>query len=108
MTPQELVVCTGARIDRATEWLPYIEAAMREFEITTPMRQAAFLAQIGHESGGLHWVVELWGPTIAQRNYENRDDLGNTVPGDGLRFRGRGLLQVTGRANYKTIGRHSA
>ena len=45
------------------------------------------------------------GPTIAQRNYENRDDLGNTVPGDGLRFRGRGLLQVTGRANYKTIGK---
>lgn len=105
MTPQQLAICTGARIDRAREWLPHIEAAMAEFDINTPLRQAAFLSQIGHESGGLHWVVELWGPTLAQRNYENRDDLGNTVPGDGLRFRGRGLLQTTGRANYLATGK---
>jgi len=70
MTPKELARATGARIDRATEWLPHIAAAMAEFDITTPARQAAFLAQIGHESGGLHWVVELWGPTPAQRRYE--------------------------------------
>ncbi len=105
MTPKELAMCTGARIDRATEWLPHIEAAMREFNISTPLRQAAFLAQIGHESGGLHWLVELWGPTIAQQHYEGRDDLGNTVPGDGLRYRGRGLLQITGRANYLATGK---
>ena len=63
MTPAELAACTGARIDRATEHLPYIEAAMDEFEINTPARQAAFLAQVGHESGGLHFLVEIWGPT---------------------------------------------
>lgn len=62
MTPQKLARATGARIDRATEYLPYIEAAMAEFGIDTPARQAAFLAQIGHESGGLHWATELWGP----------------------------------------------
>lgn len=105
MTPQELAICTGARIDRAREWLPHIEAAMAEFDINTPLRKAAFLAQIGHESGGLHWLVELWGPSIAQQHYEGRDDLGNTVPGDGLRFRGRGLLQITGRANYLATGK---
>ena len=104
MTPQDLVHCTGARIDRATEWLPYIVAAMDGFKINTPARQAAFLAQVGHESGGLHWVSEIWGPTIAQSHYEGRADLGNTEPGDGFKFRGRGLIQTTGRANYQATG----
>lgn len=104
MTPNDLSQCTGATFARATEWLAPIEAAMAEFGIDTPERQAAFLAQIGHESGGLHWVVEIWGPTPAQTRYEGRADLGNTEPGDGYRFKGRGLLQVTGRANYQAIG----
>lgn len=104
MTPQDLARCTGARIDRATEWLPHIAAAMAEFDINTPQRQAAFLAQVGHESGGLHWTTEIWGPTIAQSHYEGRADLGNTQPGDGIKYRGRGLIQVTGRDNYRRIG----
>ena len=104
LTPVELATCTGARIDRATEHLPHIEAAMDEFSINTPDRQAAFLAQVGHESGGLHWLVELWGPTESQRRYEMRQDLGNDMPGDGLRFRGRGLIQITGRNNYQRAG----
>ncbi len=105
MTPKDLAKSTGARIDRATEWLPHIEAAMAEYSIDTPARKAAFLAQIGHESGGLHWVVELWGPTEAQRRYEGRADLGNVQPGDGFKFRGRGLIQTTGRENYRKTGR---
>lgn len=104
MTPQQLAQCTGSRIDRAREFLPHIEAAMAEFDINTPARQAAFLAQIGHESGGLHWLVEIWGPSIAQSHYEGRSDLGNTEPGDGFKFKGRGLLQTTGRANYQRTG----
>jgi putative chitinase len=104
MTPKQLAIATGARIDRATRWLPHLEAAMAEFDINTPARQAAFLAQIGHESGGLHWTTEIWGPTPAQARYEGRKDLGNTVIGDGYRFRGRGLLQTTGRANYADTG----
>ena len=78
---------------------------MAEFGIDTPTRQAAFLAQIGHESGGLHWSVEIWGPTEAQRRYEGRRDLGNVQIGDGYRFRGRGLIQTTGRANYVATGK---
>ena len=104
MTPQALVACTGARIDRAQTFAPLLDAAMAEFGIDTPDRQAAFLAQVGHESGGLHWLVELWGPTEAQRHYEGRIDLGNVRPGDGIKFLGRGLIQVTGRANYRSAG----
>lgn len=104
MTPQQLAQI-GVRIDKAREWEPFLNAAMTEFEINTPLRQAAFIAQVLHESGMLKWTSEIWGPTLAQRNYENRDDLGNTVPGDGLRFRGRGLLQTTGRSNYLRTGK---
>lgn len=102
MTPQTLALCTGARIDRAVEFVSPIILAMDEFDINTPARRAAFLAQVGHESGGLHWLNEIWGPTAAQSRYEGRADLGNTEPGDGFKFRGRGLLQTTGRANYRS------
>jgi len=101
MTPQELAQATGARIDRAQTFQPIIDLAAPDFEINTPDRMAAFLAQVGHESGGLHWLTEIWGPTDAQLRYEGRADLGNTEPGDGSRFKGRGLIQITGRANYQ-------
>jgi putative chitinase len=104
MTPSQLAKATGARIDRATEWLSYIEAAMQEFGIDTKQRQAMFLAQIGHESGGLHYTLEIWGPTPSQSRYEGRKDLGNTVDGDGFRCRGWGLIQTTGRYNLTAVG----
>lgn len=81
-----------------------LAAAAELFDISTPKRLAAFLAQIAHESGQLIYVRELWGPTAAQRGYEGRADLGNTEPGDGKRFMGRGLIQITGRKNYLLCG----
>lgn len=81
-----------------------LNRAMQAYRIDSPARMAAFLAQIGHESGQLRYVREIWGPTPAQSRYEGRKDLGNTQPGDGKRFMGRGLIQITGRENYRKAG----
>ena len=105
MTPQQLALATGARIDRAKLFLEPIERARFEFGIIEKHRLAAFLANVGHESGGLKFLTELWGPTDAQRRYEGRKDLGNVLPGDGFKYRGRGLFQTTGRDNYHRYGK---
>ena len=65
------------------------------------MRQAHFLAQIGHESGELRYNEEL----ASGEDYDGRSDLGNTQAGDGRRFKGHGLIQLTGRANYTEYGK---
>ena len=83
MTPKQLADCTGCvSTTRATVWSAPILEAMAAYEINTPLRQAAFLAQIGHESGGMQWPIEIWGPTKSQMKYEGRIDLGNTQPAD--------------------------
>lgn len=78
-----------------------LNAAMKEFEIDqTGPREAMFIAQLCHESGGFRYVEEL----ASGAAYEGRKDLGNTEPGDGVKFKGRGLIQITGRSNYRTCG----
>jgi predicted chitinase len=88
---------------KAAMLIECINQAMREAHISTPARQAAFLAQIAHETGGFRWFHEL-GADESFRKYEGREDLGNTEPGDGARYKGRGFIQVTGRANYTKAG----
>ena len=82
--------------------------ACREREINTPVRIAAFLGQLAHESAQLRFMTELWGPTASQLRYEKpwpkALELGNTEAGDGYRYRGRGPIQITGRANYRKFG----
>src|SRR5262249_25024993 len=93
---------------RNSEFRPFLTAAMAEFAIEAAARAAAFLAQLAHESGQFQFMEEIWGPTDAQRGYEPvtklSQALGNTDVGDGKRFKGRGPIQLTGRANYHPYG----
>ena len=78
-----------------------LNEAMDKFGISTPACQAAFIAQVMHESGEGRYMAEL----ASGEAYEGRKDLGNTQPGDGVKFKGRGLVQITGRANYAAISK---
>lgn len=99
MTLDQLIAIMPYAKARAATFLDPLNAAMNEFGIDTPARQASFLAQTGHESGQLRFVQEL----ASGAAYEGRKDLGNTHPGDGIRYKGRGLIQVTGRSNYTAL-----
>ena len=77
-----------------------LKVAMDAAGYTDPTERAMFLAQMAHESGNFRYDEEIHDGS----NYEGRSDLGNTQPGDGRRYKGRGYIQLTGRANYKHFG----
>ena len=104
ITAQQLLQILPNAGAKAGVFVPVLNTAMLRYQIVGAKRVAAFVAQIGHESGQLVYVREIWGPTPAQAKYEGRKDLGNTVAGDGFKYRGRGLIQITGRANYAACG----
>jgi predicted chitinase len=115
---------------KGADFLPYLQAAMEEFGIDTPLRQAAFLAQIAHKSAGLmifeenlnyseEGLLNTWPgrfateeaavyarqpEKIANRVYADRLGNGPEVSGDGWRYRGRGYFQITGRSYYRQLG----
>lgn len=101
ITGKQLVKIMPYAAGRVGSFIVPLNAAMQEFHINSPLRQAAFLAQIAHESGELRYVKEI----ASGSAYEGRKDLGNTQPGDGMTYKGRGLIQITGRNNYADCGK---
>jgi len=93
-------IASSCPVPKLEIYLPFLNEAMAEGEINTPLRQSMFLAQLLHESGDFKWMEEI----ASGAAYEGRKDLGNTHTGDGKRFKGRGPIQLTGRANYKAAG----
>ena len=91
------VVMPQALPTRIDLYFDPLVAGMKRYQITRPLRIAHFIAQIAHESGSFRYAEELADGSA----YEGRPDLGNIRPGDGKRFKGRGLIQLTGRANYE-------
>lgn len=117
--------------EKAEAYIPYITTVLPKFDIDTPLRKAHFLAQVAHESGGLKYSQEnlnyssqglrsVFGKyfktmeiaeayarkpeKIANRVYANRMGNGDEASGDGWKFKGRGLIQLTGRDNYQRFG----
>lgn len=99
MTDVQLKAVACTTTQNAQTFLPYLNEGFSKYAIQTRARQLCFLAQVSHESGGLFYTEEL----ASGLAYEGRADLGNTHPGDGEKFKGRGLIQITGRNNYSLL-----
>lgn len=94
-----------SKLPVADQIAPHLTTYLPAYGVGTLYRAAHFLAQAAHESDGFRTLYEYWGPTEAQKKYEGAKRLGNTQAGDGYRFRGRGIFQLTGRANYTDMSK---
>lgn len=100
-------IYTSQRLDVINKFLPFINNLCEQYAINTPLRLAHFLAQIGHESAQLTYVKEI----ASGKAYDTgtlAKNLGNTLAadGDGQKYKGRGLIQITGTSNYKALSQY--
>lgn len=102
ITAEIIAKGTGSTLENAEKFRPYLNKYMAKYDINTPTRIMAFLSQIGVESASLRATEEY----ASGEAYEGRATLGNIYAGDGVKYKGRGLIQVTGRANYKGVQDH--
>lgn len=93
-------IMVNADWETVQRYYSHLVTSMEQRSINTPLRKAHFLAQLGHESGSFKYTEEI----ASGSAYEGRSDLGNTQTGDGVKFKGRGLIQLTGRTNYTNYG----
>lgn len=131
LTAEQVAAATGATLDDAQLFLPFLQGTCKAYDITSPHRLSAFLAQAGHESGGLSrleenlnysvealmrvWPSRFLTKEIAQNYarrpealanfvYANRMGNGDEASGDGWKYRGKGLIQLTGKDNHHLCG----